>query len=101
MSVMNASDLFQTLGCLPAGRNVESVAIVGLGNMNLVERVTLDDGSTLILKRARGWVEKYPHIPAPIERAGIEAAFYVAVAGTPAGLAMPKHLGWPKSLLSP
>ena len=90
----SAGDMLHALGWLPAGANVVEVAIAGAGNMNLVERVTLDDGATLIFKRARGWVEKYPQIPAPIERAGVEAAFYQAVAGTAAGDAMPKHLGY-------
>ena len=58
--------------------------------MNRVERVMLDDGSTLILKRANPWVEKYPGIPAPVERSAVEAAFYGAVAGTEAGAAMPR-----------
>ncbi len=93
-SAQATTDCLGTLGWLPVGRSVASVAIAGAGNMNLVERVTLDDGSTLILKRAHGWVEKYPHIPAPIERAGVEAAFYRAVADTAAGKAMPKHLNF-------
>jgi 5-methylthioribose kinase len=52
--------------------------------------VTLDDGSSLILKRANPWVEKYPGIPAPIERSAVEAAFYATVAETLAGAAMPR-----------
>lgn len=94
VSAQATADCLGTLGWLPVGRSVASVAIAGAGNMNLVERVTLDDGSTLILKRAHGWVEKYPHIPAPIERAGVEAAFYRAVADKAAGKAMPKHLNF-------
>jgi 5-methylthioribose kinase len=94
ISTLTAADVLAVLGWLPVGRHVASVAIAGEGNMNLVERVTFDDGSTLILKRARGWVEKYPDIPAPIERAEVEADFYAAVAGTAAGAAMPRHLGF-------
>ena len=89
-----AADLLSALGWCPAGRHVVSVTVAGAGNMNLVERVMLDDGATLILKRARGWVEKYPDIPAPIGRAGVEAAFYAAVSGSAAGAAMPAHLGY-------
>lgn len=51
-SAQATTDCLGTLGWLPVGRSVASVAIAGAGNMNLVERVTLDDGSTLILKRA-------------------------------------------------
>lgn len=84
------------LGWLPRDRHVISVTLAGSGNMNLVERVTLDNQATVILKRARGWVEKYPDIAAPIERAEVEAAFYSAVAASAAGRAMPSHLGFSK-----
>ena len=84
------------LGWLPGDRHVISVIPAGTGNMNLVERITLDNQATVILKRARGWVEKYPHIPAPIERAEVEAAFYAAVADSAAGWAMPRHLAFSK-----
>jgi 5-methylthioribose kinase len=47
----------------------------GEGNMNCVIRVKLSAGS-LILKQARPWVEKYPSIAAPVERAAAEARFY-------------------------
>jgi 5-methylthioribose kinase len=90
----SAVEVLGALGWCPAGRHVVSVAVAGAGNMNLVERVTLDDGATLILKRAHGWVEKYPDIPAPIGRAGVEAAFYAAVSRSGAGAAMPAHLGY-------
>jgi 5-methylthioribose kinase len=85
-----ADDLLSELGWLPAGRSVTRTEIAGAGNMNCVERVTLDDGSSLILKRANPWVEKYPGIPAPIERSAVEAAFYATVAETLAGAAMPR-----------
>lgn len=89
-----AETVLAQLGWLPEGRQPVSATAIGAGNMNLVERITLDDGSTRILKRAHGWVQKYPHIPAPIERAAVEAAFYGAIAGTPAGAMMPAHLGF-------
>jgi 5-methylthioribose kinase len=47
----------------------------GEGNMNCVVRVRLSERS-LILKQARPWVEKYPSIAAPVERAASEARFY-------------------------
>ena len=90
----DAAEVLGALGWCPAGRHVVSVAVAGAGNMNLVERVTLDDGATLILKRAHAWVEKYPDIPAPIGRAGVEAAFYAAVSGSAAGASMPAYLGF-------
>jgi 5-methylthioribose kinase len=47
----------------------------GEGNMNCVVRVRFSHRS-LILKQARPWVEKYPSIAAPVERAASEARFY-------------------------
>ena len=47
----------------------------GPGNMNRVWRVRLP-GRSLILKQARPWVEKFPTIAAPVERAEAEASFY-------------------------
>ena len=49
--------------------------LAGEGNMNCVIRARLPDRS-LILKQARPWVEKYPSIAAPVERAASEARFY-------------------------
>jgi len=55
----------------------------GNGNMNLTLR--LETGSrSVILKQARPWVEKYPHIPAPADRALVEIAFYETVRQRPA-----------------
>lgn len=58
---------------------VESVNKAGEGNMNYTLRVTTSDKS-LILKQARPYVEKYPSIPAPVERASMEASFYITAA---------------------
>ena len=52
-----------------------TVERAGEGNMNCVIRVKLPARS-LILKQARPWVEKYPSIAAPVERAAAEARFY-------------------------
>lgn len=46
----------------------------GEGNMNYVLRV-ITEKESFILKQARPWVEKYPQIPAPIERVLVEAQF--------------------------
>ena len=89
-----ATQILHEKNWLPANTKIVETSIAGAGNMNLVERIKLDNGSSVILKRARSWVEKYPDIPAPIERAKVEADFYAAVAGTAAGQAMPKHLAY-------
>jgi len=43
--------------------------------MNRVLRV-ITDQRTFIVKQARPWVEKYPQIQAPVERASVEARFF-------------------------
>jgi 5-methylthioribose kinase len=51
----------------------------GEGNMNCVLRA--DTGArTIILKQSRGYVEKFPHIPAPANRTVIESLFYKKIA---------------------
>ena len=61
-------------GLAQAGETVIA-ELAGEGNMNCVIRVRLPNRS-LILKQARPWVEKYPSIAAPVERAASEARFY-------------------------
>lgn len=66
----------------------------GEGNMNVVIRVKLDQGS-LILKQSRPYVQKYPQIPAPIERVEIESRFYELVSNHAALSAyLPKMIGY-------
>lgn len=57
---------------------VETVSRAGEGNMNCVLRVVTCLRS-FILKQSRPWVEKYPSVPAPWDRALIEARFYQEV----------------------
>ncbi len=60
--------------------------------MNLTLRLKTDTRS-FILKQARPWVEKYPHIPAPDSRALVETAFYeTATTRTTLRDAMPQLL---------
>jgi 5-methylthioribose kinase len=64
----------------------------GEGNMNCTLRVSTNE-RTFILKQARPWVEKYPQIEAPDERALVEAAFYrIAHALPSVGSSMPLFL---------
>ena len=58
---------------------VASVSRAGEGNMNCVLRVATSR-RTFILKQSRPWVEKYPGVAAPWDRALVEAQFYQAVA---------------------
>ena len=61
---------------------VTGLGPAGEGNMNLTLRAQVG-ARTLIVKQSRPWVEKYPDIAAPGERALVEAAFYGAVADHP------------------
>ena len=68
-------DILQQKGWLGAQEPLLSLTKPGEGNMNLVLRVQTPS-RTFILKQARPWVEKYPQIPAPIERLSVEHKFY-------------------------
>ncbi len=57
-----------------------TVEKAGEGNMNCVLRVRMSKRS-VIVKQARPWVEKYPTIAAPVQRAMAEARFYGLVSG--------------------
>lgn len=76
-----------------ADETIEAAAKPGDGNMNYTLRV-VTDRRRFIVKQARPWVEKYDQIPAPWDRALVEARFYEAVANTPAvSDRMPRLLG--------
>jgi 5-methylthioribose kinase len=62
-------------GWLPLNEKITAIEIPGAGNMNFIIRVKTQERS-LIIKQSRGFVEKYPHIDAPAERALREAEFY-------------------------
>jgi 5-methylthioribose kinase len=80
-------------GLLADGEAIRAVGRAGEGNMNLTLRVVTSDRS-FILKQARPWVEKYPQIPAPVDRALVEVEFYEAAALAPeVSRAMPRLLG--------
>ena len=54
---------------------ITRLAPAGDGNMNLTLRAELNDRS-LIVKQANPFVQKYPSIAAPVERAEMEHAFF-------------------------
>ncbi|MEZ4901736.1 MAG: phosphotransferase [Spirosomataceae bacterium] len=60
---------------LKAHEPILSIEKPGEGNMNYTLRVRTHD-RTLIVKQARPYVEKYPQIAAPAQRAVIEGKFY-------------------------
>ncbi len=57
---------------IPVTRFIE---VPGAGNMNVVLRYVYD-GKSLILKQSKPYVQKYPNIPAPIQRIITEAHYY-------------------------
>ena len=80
-------------GFLEPSEALVELSKAGEGNMNLALRVRTSK-RTFILKQSRPWVEKYPQIPAPAERALVELAFYEATRSRPdLASAMPNLLG--------
>lgn len=67
-------------GWLGAHEVITELSPPGEGNMNLVLRVRTNTARTVIVKHARAWVERYPDVPAPVDRQEAEAAFYAQVA---------------------
>lgn len=82
---------------LSGTEEVRAVSIPGAGNMNYVIRV--DTGKrTFILKQSSGYVEKYPQVAAPANRAVVEGQFYRTVSGQPEmQQLMPAFLGMDKT----
>ena len=79
-------------GLLAPQERVVTAARAGEGNMNLTLRVTTQEQS-LIAKQGRPWVEKYPQIPAPVERTIVEGRFYaLAQRSAPLAARMPRLL---------
>lgn len=63
-------------GWLLPDDGIRKIEIPGDGNMNLVLRVVPFKADSFIVKQARPWVEKYPHLDAPIERIEVENNYY-------------------------
>jgi 5-methylthioribose kinase len=65
-------------GWINQSANIHAYAKAGNGNMNFVARVYTTSGN-IILKQSRPYVEKYRHIPAPVERILVEQSFYETI----------------------
>lgn len=63
---------------LSAGENISRMEKPGEGNMNYTLRVITPQRS-IIAKQANPFVQKYPQIPAPPQRALSEASFYYSI----------------------
>ncbi len=70
-------------GLLGNAEEISSAEKPGEGNMNYTLRISTTEGRSFILKQSRPWVEKYPQIPAPWDRAIREARFYDLVKAHP------------------
>jgi 5-methylthioribose kinase len=93
-SLEDLSKWLQTVGWLEPHERLLDIAPAGAANMNCARRLRTDRRS-VILKHGRPWVEKSPHIPAPVERTLAEAIFYQTVRDVPAVAGrMPRMLGY-------
>ncbi len=96
---LDAIDLPALSAYLTAGRRLRpgetllDAEKAGEGNMNCTVRVRTSSGS-FILKQSRPWLEKYPHISAPFDRALVEARFYQLVASSEAVAGRMPRLLW-------
>jgi 5-methylthioribose kinase len=72
-------EYLQRSGVIGQSDYVTSAKKAGEGNMNCTVRVETAR-QKFIMKQARPWVEKYPQIAAPWDRALVEARFYELVA---------------------
>ena len=66
-------------GWLQENEKISAVEIPGAGNMNFTLRIKTSERS-FIIKQSRAYVEKYPQVAAPAERALREAEFYSLIA---------------------
>ena len=86
-------DYLLRMGWLGPDETITGLEKPGEGNMNYTLRV-ITPVRTLIVKQARSYVEKYPSIPAPAERAVIEGRFYQKALAVPMLSAyMPELMG--------
>ncbi len=66
-------------GWLFPDENIAAVEVPGAGNMNFTLRIKTNARS-FIIKQSRDYVEKYPQVAAPVERALRESEFYTLIA---------------------
>ena len=87
------ADYLTAGGRLAPGETVAGAEKAGEGNMNCTVRVRTSVGS-FILKQSRPWLEKYPQIAAPFDRALTEGRFYRLVAASAAVAGRMPRLLW-------
>ena len=77
-----AAYLSQELSFLERDELLMHTEIAGEGNMNVVLRLQTQKRS-FILKQSRPYVQKYPDLPAPLERIAVEEQFYAQMQNHP------------------
>ncbi len=82
LSTLELTSYLQQQGWINNNEMVQHVEKPGEGNMNMVLRIRTENRS-FILKQANPFVQKYPTIPAPVERVAVEAKFYEFTATIP------------------
>ena len=80
-------------GRLESGEKLLAAEKAGEGNMNCVVRVRTSARS-FIVKQSRPWLEKYPQIAAPFDRALAEARFYRLIESSPTVAGRMPRLLW-------
>ena len=76
------ADYLGAVGRLARKEMILSAEKAGEGNMNCTVRVRTSAGS-FVLKQSRPWLEKYPQIAAPFDRALAEGRFYRLITPSP------------------
>ncbi|WP_372366275.1 phosphotransferase [Candidatus Uabimicrobium sp. HlEnr_7] len=74
-NIRSISDYLSQQKYLLTNEQISNVEVAGEGNMNCTLRV-FSNQRTFIIKQSRPWVEKFPNIAAPVERALMEGEFY-------------------------
>lgn len=92
-STEELASLLGGLRLLHRGEVVRSTSKPGEGNMNIVLRVKTNHRD-FILKQSRPYVNKYPSIPAPLDRIETERIFYRAMSTEESADRFPRVLGY-------
>jgi len=73
--------------------SIDQISVPGEGNMNVVLRIETNMRS-IILKQSRPYVQKYPSIPAPLDRIDVEYQFYKSLQGQPISNHLPEVIAY-------
>lgn len=93
-NIIDLEEYLRSKKWLEKSEKVIKVEKPGEGNMNFTLRVYISSNKTFIIKQSRAYVEKYPTIPAPANRATIEGRFYKFTQGNKTlSASMPTILG--------